>query len=58
MTALLGDVPFEGSILLSHLHWDHTQGLPFFTAGDRPDARVAVHLPVADGLARRTPSTA
>ena len=37
VTTLLGDAPFEGAILLSHLHWDHTQGLPFFAAGDRPD---------------------
>lgn len=22
---------FRGHVLLSHLHWDHTQGLPFFT---------------------------
>jgi len=22
---------FHGSVLLSHLHWDHVQGLPFFT---------------------------
>jgi phosphoribosyl 1,2-cyclic phosphodiesterase len=48
---LLGDAPFEGALLLGHLHWDHTQGIPFFTAGDRPDARVDVHLPVADGTA-------
>jgi phosphoribosyl 1,2-cyclic phosphodiesterase len=49
VSALMGHAPFAGSILLSHLHWDHTQGLPFFTAGDRPDARVALHLPVAEG---------
>ena len=49
VTALLGDAPFEGSLLLSHLHWDHVQGLPFFTAGDRPDGRVSVHLPVVAG---------
>ncbi len=48
---LLGDAPFEGALLLGHLHWDHTQGIPFFSAGDRPDARVDVHLPVADGAA-------
>ena len=28
-----------------HLHWDHTMGLPFFSAGDRDDARVTVILP-------------
>jgi phosphoribosyl 1,2-cyclic phosphodiesterase len=46
---LLGDAPFDGTLLLGHLHWDHTQGIPFFAAGDRPDARVDVHLPVAIG---------
>ena len=25
---LLGDAPFEGTPLLGHLHWDHTQGIP------------------------------
>ena len=24
------DVPFRGTCLLSHAHWDHIQGLPFF----------------------------
>ncbi|MFY9930590.1 MAG: MBL fold metallo-hydrolase, partial [Streptosporangiaceae bacterium] len=32
-------------ILLTHLHWDHVHGLPFFAAGDRPDARVTLLLP-------------
>jgi phosphoribosyl 1,2-cyclic phosphodiesterase len=26
----LGDQPFRGTALISHLHWDHVQGLPFF----------------------------
>jgi ribonuclease BN (tRNA processing enzyme) len=39
------DGPFRGTILLTHLHWDHVQGLPFFAAGDRDDAHVRVHLP-------------
>ena len=39
------DEPFDGSILLTHLHWDHVYGLPFFPAGDRPDARVDLWLP-------------
>jgi phosphoribosyl 1,2-cyclic phosphodiesterase len=42
---LLGGSAFDGSILLSHLHWDHVQGLPFFAGGDRADARVDVLLP-------------
>ena len=37
--------PFKGSILLGHLHWDHTHGLPFFRSGDDPDARVDLYLP-------------
>ncbi len=45
VTALCGDEPFRGTIVLSHLHWDHVQGLPFFAAGDRPDARVELFLP-------------
>lgn len=42
---LIDDRPFTGTILLSHLHWDHVQGLPFFAAGDRDDAHLAVLLP-------------
>lgn len=42
---ILGHRPFHGSILLGHLHWDHTHGLPFFRAGDDPDARVDVFVP-------------
>ena len=45
VTALLGGRPFAGTILLTHLHWDHVQGLPFFRGGDRDDARVALLLP-------------
>lgn len=45
VTALLAGQPFSGAILLTHLHWDHTQGLPFFRAGDREDAQVTLLLP-------------
>ncbi len=45
LSAVLGDVPFRGTILLTHLHWDHTHGLPFFPNGDRDDARVRLLLP-------------
>ena len=24
---------FRGTLLLSHLHWDHTHGMPFFRSG-------------------------
>lgn len=44
-TLLLRARAFSGTILLSHLHWDHVQGLPFFAAGDREDSRVRLLLP-------------
>ena len=48
VTTLLGGQPFSGTILLTHLHWDHVHGLPFFRAGDRDDARVSLLLPEPD----------
>lgn len=45
---LLGDDPFVGTILLSHLHWDHTQGLPFCPSIDRDDAVVNLRVPIQD----------
>lgn len=42
---LLGGLPFAGTLLLTHLHWDHSLGLPFFRAGDRDDARVTLLMP-------------
>jgi phosphoribosyl 1,2-cyclic phosphodiesterase len=48
----LGDRPFRGTILLTHLHWDHVHGIPFFTAGDRDDASVSLVMPAqGDGAA-------
>lgn len=44
-----GSEAFVGSILLTHMHWDHMQGLPFFWAADRDAAAVDLRLPVADG---------
>ena len=37
--------PFRGTLLLTHLHWDHAQGLPFFRSGDQPDAEVRLLIP-------------
>jgi ribonuclease BN (tRNA processing enzyme) len=45
LSKVLDGRPFRGTILVGHLHWDHTHGLPFFSAGDRPDSRVAVMIP-------------
>jgi phosphoribosyl 1,2-cyclic phosphodiesterase len=57
VSALLRGGPFAGTILLTHLHWDHVHGLPFFAAGDRPDAQVRLLLPEQDSTERdRAPS--
>jgi phosphoribosyl 1,2-cyclic phosphodiesterase len=48
---LLGDDrAFEGTMLLTHLHWDHVQGLPFFPSGDRVGSRVSLLLPSDDQM--------
>ena len=45
LPGLLGAEPFRGTIVLSHLHWDHVQGIPFCIAVDRPDAAVDLYVP-------------
>ena len=47
VTPMLAGRPFRGEILLTHLHWDHVQGLPFFAGGDSDGATVRVRLPAA-----------
>lgn len=37
--------PFSGTILYSHLHWDHFQGLPFFASAQAPGAHTDVFIP-------------
>ena len=49
VTALWDGEPFDGTILLGHLHWDHVHGLPFFSGGLLQGARVDVRLPSPDG---------
>lgn len=44
---------FQGSILLSHLHWDHMMGIPFSRALDQDESRVDLYLPTQDGLSAR-----
>ena len=35
-------------IFLSHFHWDHIQGLPFFAPGYNPKVKIDFYSPVAD----------
>jgi phosphoribosyl 1,2-cyclic phosphodiesterase len=44
------DGTFRGSALVSHLHWDHVQGLPFFVPVLRPGARLDVYGPPSETL--------
>lgn len=39
------DGTFSASALLTHLHWDHVQGLPFLVPIDRPGATLDVYGP-------------
>jgi phosphoribosyl 1,2-cyclic phosphodiesterase len=39
------DGSFHGVCLLTHLHWDHTQGLPFFVPTLRDGARFDIYAP-------------
>ncbi len=45
VTRELAGEPFRGAVLLTHLHWDHVQGVPFFRAADDERARVALLMP-------------
>ncbi|SDU89059.1 MBL fold metallo-hydrolase [Jiangella alkaliphila] len=49
LTTLLGGAPYRGDLVLSHLHWDHVQGLPFFRSGDVDGADVRLWLPAQSG---------
>lgn len=44
-----GTEPFSGSILLTHMHWDHVQGLPFFFPAHVPGANVDIYGPPDGG---------
>lgn len=45
---IAADVDFRGSAFVTHLHWDHVQGLPFFGPVLRPGGRLAVYGPSED----------
>ena len=42
------DGSFRGTALVTHIHWDHVQGLPFFPPIDRVGARLDIYGPVHD----------
>jgi phosphoribosyl 1,2-cyclic phosphodiesterase len=42
---LLSGGPYDGTILMTHLHWDHVIGLPFFAVHEDERTRVDVLLP-------------
>lgn len=39
---------FAGTALISHLHWDHVQGLPFFAPMVTPGSRINIYGPTQD----------
>lgn len=39
------DGTFRGTALVTHIHWDHIQGLPFFPAADRHGAQFEIYGP-------------
>jgi phosphoribosyl 1,2-cyclic phosphodiesterase len=43
------DLPFNGSCLVTHLHWDHVQGLPFFPPMLRAGNHLDFYAPIQDG---------
>ena len=53
LTRMLPGPAFQGAILLSHLHWDHVQGIPFFIAGDHYQSVVDLYLPAQGGRSGR-----
>jgi len=48
LSRVLGGSAYRGSILLGHLHWDHTQGIPFFNAGDAQGSSITLMAPWQD----------
>ena len=44
------DGTFRASALLTHIHWDHVQGLPFFVPALKAGSRLDVYGPSHDGV--------
>ncbi|MDH4170736.1 MAG: MBL fold metallo-hydrolase [Acidimicrobiia bacterium] len=45
LVARHGDTPIEGHLLISHTHWDHIQGLPFFAPLFEPTGSWHIYGP-------------
>ena len=46
--SLNGSTPFAGTALVSHLHWDHVQGIPFFAPMIVAGSRLDVYGPTQE----------
>lgn len=46
----LGDCALEATVLLTHLHWDHVAGLPFFAPVLCPGGNLEIYGPPDEGM--------
>jgi ribonuclease BN (tRNA processing enzyme) len=44
------DGSFRATALITHIHWDHVQGLPFFPPIDRAGAELDIYGPAQEGV--------
>ncbi|MFV0257426.1 MAG: MBL fold metallo-hydrolase [Acidimicrobiales bacterium] len=49
VAATSADRPLRATALVSHLHWDHIQGIPFFAPMLRPDTELTIVGPPQEG---------
>ena len=47
---LLAELPVQAHVFISHSHWDHIQGLPFFIPNFIPGNVLRLHGAVRPGL--------
>jgi phosphoribosyl 1,2-cyclic phosphodiesterase len=51
LTAAAGGRALRGHVLISHTHWDHIQGLPFFKPLSTRDTEVSIYGAAQEGVA-------